>query len=201
MLAHELQKFVAISRIGLGQHCSIMPQPFGRKGAVQTTALFVPARWVGTAKAKQNIARRIQRDIAGTHLQVQLHHVQIVKEVQVGVDHFQLDGRMAFTQNHPQLGDVLAAKYVHGRIHGRVCARAAAAATFAIQKALHIGQKGYKLAVVPLTKLPGIIRELVVDALPGVRACSALQFFPVPHFAHVRRHGFDLQWPDQAGME
>ena len=72
---------------------------------------------------------------------------------------------------------------------------------FAIEKALHVGQKRNKLAVMTFFEMTGIFGELIIKPAPGLRLLHRLKYFPVPAINILADQWFKLQRPDQIGVE
>jgi hypothetical protein len=98
----------------------------------------------------------------------------------------------------PHLRDVVAAEDAHRRIGVAVAlAGLAARAPFAVQEALHIGQEGDELVVMPLVELAGVAGELVGHVFPRtVRQLAQDVPRPAPAVG-VRWHRHQPQRPQQ----
>ncbi|MNT20191.1 hypothetical protein D3C72_1554910 [compost metagenome] len=106
------------------------------------------------------------------------------------------DRRIAGAQHRPHGADVAAPKHPHRRAGGTA---AFPAAPFAIQEALHIGQKGHELVVVAFVKTAAVAREFVHHFAPGrgllAHVRQQLPGFGVPALGAPHRH--QAQGPQQ----
>src|SRR6185503_7465795 len=76
----------------------------------------------------------------------------------------------------------------------RFTGRAASAPRLAVEEALHVGEEGHELRVVPLAELLVVVRELVLDLAP--RGPGLAQALPRPlDLRVVGRH--DLERPEE----
>ena len=104
----------------------------------------------------------------------------------------------AGAHDHAQRGDVVATIHAQSRATRRLLIPAWPRATaLAIQKTLHIGQKGHKFLVVALLELAWVGGELVLDPRPQMRAVSRFQQLPMAALFVVTLSRHQLQRPQQ----
>ncbi len=95
----------------------------------------------------------MKRKPVGEDLHVQQHDVDVVEEVEIDVRDVKRTWYIARRRGEPDPRDVVAAEHPHRRADR--LGYLSAAPPLSVQEALHVGQKGDKLAVVPLFEEAG----------------------------------------------
>jgi hypothetical protein len=104
--------------------------------------------------------------------------------------------RRALTRNRAHGPHVTAPKHPHRGPGQRGCALGAA--SFTIQKTLHVGQETHKLVVMALLKTPGVARVFIDHLTPWRGLAHTGQEFPgFAAVAHGARHRHQAQGPQQ----
>ena len=166
VFGHMGQKQLALPRIRTCQALTIVAQPFHIGQAMQRLTIGLPACRVTPAKTVQQLLRLAQRQVVGAHLYVQQHQVHVQEKIEVHMRDVQHNGRFALAQGHAPLVNVVAPEHPHRRVRPGFTS-AARGPALAVQKTLHIRQKGHELAVVALVELVGTAGVFVHHLAPG----------------------------------
>ena len=153
VFGHVRQEGITILGVRAGQHGVVGGEKLHAGHAMQRLALCVPAGRVGAAEAVEQVLRLRQRQVAGADLHVQQHQVDVEEEVQVDMHDVQQQRHIARLRHQPHPGHVAPAEQAHRRAGGTGVALRSA---IAVQEALHVGQEGDELVVVPLVEVLGI---------------------------------------------
>ena len=177
VFGHVGEEGLAALGVAARQHPAVGAEPGHLGGAVQGLAIGVPSPRVGAAEAVHQLLRLREWQVVGRHLHVEQHDVDAVEEVQVDMHHLERHRCVAGPRHDLHRGDVAAAEHPHRRAAGRVAA-AALAASLAIEEALHVGQEGDELVVVPLLEAARLALVLVDVFAPRRRVAQIAQQLP-----------------------
>ncbi len=195
VLAGEAEEFLPILVIGRRQGFPIRRQPFNLAETASGLTVRLPVRRIGAAKAEQRVLRLFQTQILGINLHHQNGDVEIEEEIQIDMGDVEQDRRIAPVERHPRLGDVGAAEHLDRRLSVTHIIAGAASAAFAVEKPLHIRQKGDELGVMPLLKFTRVAGKLIGQLYPGIVRGQLQQFPVLLDLRTLERH--QLQRPEQ----
>ena len=193
--AYERKILFALCEIRSGEDLTVVVQPLDPMRAVHALALIVPREGVGAAGPVERVLDVMQRKPVGEELHVQQHDVDVVEEVEIDVRDIVRAWYIARCRGESDPRNIIAAKHPHRRANR--LDPLSAAAPLSVQEALYIGQKGDKLAVVPLFEEAVFPREFVHDLVPRVVRPALLEQLPVFLDLRAAPERDELQGPQE----